>query len=77
MTRISVEEGDPAYFSGFGATVRLNGEIVDHVTTADEELGFLRRLKTTAKGELVLNSARSEVERETLFGKVTVELPEP
>lgn len=67
--RMSIHESDPGYDTWVKhrhkkIIVRLNGEIAQHVTTADEEKGMIVRL----------NIHGIEVKETTVFGEVKIEV---
>lgn len=79
--RYSVRANDPGfknYVSGHLANkqcrpvVRLDGEVISRVFTADEDRGEIQRFKTDANGALVRNAAGDDIETETLLGVVRV-----
>ena len=76
--RISTETGDPgerryAELCGDGmqALVFLDGVEQEGCVTADPGLGLVKRAVRTAKGNIAINHATSEIFYETVYGEVT------
>lgn len=53
--------------------VKLNGEYVRDVVVADEEEGYIKRFKRV-DGKFVVNRWRKDIETETLYGNVVIEI---
>lgn len=53
--------------------IKLNGEYVQGVIVADEDQGYIERFKKV-DGEFVVNRRRKEIETETLYGNVVIEM---
>ncbi|WP_156392472.1 hypothetical protein [Rhizobium sp. Root482] len=58
--RVSASPDDPGYLRwielvSFGVQVTLNGEIIEKVITADEEEGFIIRIKCDDDGEMIVS----------------------
>lgn len=54
------------------ADVYLNGALVGEVRTADEEAGFVERIRRDASGEIVLNQSGDGPEVDRLEGVVKI-----
>lgn len=70
--RISVEPGDTGYQDDTrNIEVTLNGIVVEHVITADEELGFVLFYPTDENGDFIhLDNGR--LVRQMKMGKVVI-----
>jgi hypothetical protein len=76
--RISLDRDDPRFLpSALAARVYLDGELQDHVITADDERGEVIRFLIGIDGKPVRNPANRELMRETLRGSVRIEWPKP
>lgn len=53
--------------------VKLNGEYVQGAIVADEEQGYIERFKKV-DGKFVVNRWRKDIETETLYGNVVIEI---
>ena len=53
--------------------IKLNGEYVQGVIVADEDQGYIERFKKV-DGKFVVNRRRKEIETETLYGNVVMEI---
>ncbi len=72
--RIScIKEDKGIYVLNFSGKIYLDGVECDKVITADEEEGFIVLYKRDKIGNVILNSDRTHVETETLYGKVEIE----
>jgi hypothetical protein len=69
-----VSTDDPGFYdAGIRYHVFLNGVLRQHVFRADEEAGFVVVAKTNERGEMRVNAAMDDVEKETLYGHVLIE----
>lgn len=70
--RISCDLKDPGHRKNFyDFKVRLDGVVMRHCITADDDLGLVVRLKTNEHGYLVYD-VHDQVVRETLRGTVKI-----
>ena len=53
--------------------IKLNGEYVQGAIVADEEQGYIERFKKV-DGKFVVNRWRKDIETETLYGNVVIEI---
>lgn len=73
--RISASPDDPGYLLwievvSFGVRVTLNGEVIEKAITADEEEGFVVRIKCDDDGQIIVSGG--ELVHERLEGSVKV-----
>ena len=75
--RISIDCEDPGFATWAASAkpvrVYLGGVEISKVITADEERRFVVRHVTDERGNVVLNRARTETMRETVYGDVRIQ----
>ena len=75
--RLSVDKKDRGYTSVIpthGVVVFKDGYQVNDCITADEELGLAIVHKRDLHGEFIFNSAKDEVERKYIMGRINIVL---
>lgn len=77
--RISVDTDDPGYINylnlyarGEGIEIFLDGERMDGVVTADDEIGVIVRYKRDGEGHYQVDEFRGEAVKEDVFGDVKI-----
>lgn len=76
--RLSVLKGDPGYCGSIAPQVKVffNGYERRCVFTADEEQRMIVAAVLDERGAVRQNKAKDDIEKETLYGDVRIELPE-
>lgn len=78
--RLSVHADDPGFRTyrrlprGVVPVVRLAGQVVNKVFTADDRAGYILAADTDDAGHVRLNAARTGIAQRQLRGDVTIEL---
>lgn len=71
--RVSVEKDDPGYtVNTRNVLIALNELLIDNVITADDTLGYIKRYKTDASGNVMLDSTSDDLIVEEVYGKVSI-----
>lgn len=75
--RLSTNKNDPGYQNwrkvmGDKVVVKLNGQKVDAVITADTVSGYVKRIKTDANGNRLIDKRAQELQTEWFLGNVDI-----